>query len=67
MALILNKIDRPLPRDTKELLSVLRYEDLLEYCRQPITVFEVSALSGKGVKPLVRWMWGEEKPPPAQP
>ncbi|KAF2367077.1 ATPase AAA-type core [Trinorchestia longiramus] len=62
VALVLNKIDRPLPRDTKEVLSVLRLSDLKQYCRQPIAVFEVSAWSGKGLKALTRWVWGDPKP-----
>lgn len=62
VALVLTKMDRPLPRDTKEVLAVLRLEDLQQYCRQTIKVFEVSAVSGKGLKALTRWMWGEKTP-----
>ncbi|XP_018027471.1 ADP-ribosylation factor-like protein 16 [Hyalella azteca] len=62
VAIVLNKVDRPLPRDTKELLNVLRLSDLKQYCRQQITVLEVSAVTGKGLKALTRWMWGDKTP-----
>uniref|UniRef100_A0A2P2I7V1 ADP-ribosylation factor-like protein 16 n=1 Tax=Hirondellea gigas TaxID=1518452 RepID=A0A2P2I7V1_9CRUS len=64
IALVFNKMDRPLPRDTSELLAVLRYDDLQQYCRQKLLLFEVSAVSGKGLKALARWMWGEPRPKP---
>ena len=62
IAIVLNKVDKPLPRDPKEILGVLRFDDLVHYCRQTIKCFEVSAVSGKGLKALTRWIWGEEKP-----
>jgi len=59
IGLCLNKTDLPLPRDTKEILAVLRFNDLKAHCRQNIKVFEVSAVSGRGFRQLAAWIWEE--------
>ncbi|KAG0721353.1 Peroxisome biogenesis factor 1 [Chionoecetes opilio] len=60
VAIVLNKTDGAMSRGSNELLAVMRYEALKEKVPQSLTTFEVSALAGKGLRPLLKWITGEK-------
>ncbi|KAK8391940.1 hypothetical protein O3P69_017509 [Scylla paramamosain] len=60
VAIVLNKIDGAMSRGTNELLAVMRYDTLQEKVPQKLVTFEVSALAGKGLRPLLKWITGEK-------
>ncbi|XP_066939868.1 ADP-ribosylation factor-like protein 16 [Macrobrachium rosenbergii] len=60
VAIVLNKNDSAMSRGANELLNVMRLADLKECVTQTITTFEVSALAGKGLRPLLKWVKGEK-------
>ncbi|XP_047485123.1 ADP-ribosylation factor-like protein 16 [Penaeus chinensis] len=63
VAVVMNKTDCVLSRASNELLNAMRFDDLKEYAPQQLTTFEVSALAGKGLRPLLEWVKGTKPKP----
>lgn len=63
VAVVLNKTDCVLSRASNELLNAMRFDELKEYAPQQLTTFEVSALAGKGLRPLLEWIKGTKPKP----
>ncbi|KAK7081033.1 ADP-ribosylation factor-like protein 16 [Halocaridina rubra] len=60
VAIVMNKNDSAMSRGSNELLNVMRFNDLKECVTQQLTTFEVSAILGKGLRPLLKWVKGEK-------
>ncbi|XP_071524116.1 ADP-ribosylation factor-like protein 16 isoform X2 [Panulirus ornatus] len=60
VAIVFNKTDSAMSRGVNELLHVMRFDNLKEYVPQQLTTFEVSALAGKGLRSLLKWITGEK-------
>nr|XP_045592698.1 ADP-ribosylation factor-like protein 16 [Procambarus clarkii]XP_045592699.1 ADP-ribosylation factor-like protein 16 [Procambarus clarkii]XP_045592700.1 ADP-ribosylation factor-like protein 16 [Procambarus clarkii]XP_045592701.1 ADP-ribosylation factor-like protein 16 [Procambarus clarkii]XP_045592702.1 ADP-ribosylation factor-like protein 16 [Procambarus clarkii] len=60
VAIVLNKTDSATSRGTNELLNVMRFDNLKQHAPQQLFTFEISALAGKGLRPLMKWIKGEK-------
>ncbi|MBN3310438.1 ARL16 protein, partial [Amia calva] len=54
--LLFNKIDLPCPMTLVEMKSLFRLDDIITHASQPITVLELSARSGLGLREALRWL-----------
>ncbi|XP_011602336.1 ADP-ribosylation factor-like protein 16 isoform X2 [Takifugu rubripes] len=54
--ILFNKSDMPCPMSLVEMKSLIRMEEIIASAPQPITVLEVSAHSGQGLKEVLDWL-----------
>ncbi|KAI0234936.1 ADP-ribosylation factor-like protein 16 [Lamellibrachia satsuma] len=54
--LILNKLDRANCISRLEFDAIIRLDDLLRHCRQPLSIVEVSAKDGQGLPKVTQWI-----------
>ena len=54
--ILLNKIDAPSRMKRNFFASLVRLDDMMHHAEQPITVLEISAMSGHGLGAVHQWL-----------
>lgn len=54
--IVLNKVDAPSRMRRNTFASIVRLDDIMHHAKQPITVIEVSAMTGVGVGAVQQWL-----------
>ena len=54
--ILLNKIDAPSRMKRNFFASLVRLDDMMHHAEQPITVLEISAISGHGLGAVHQWL-----------